>query len=198
MPARSAGRLRGTDPEAATDEAVATPPSKSQRKRDAHDLQELGEALAALSAERVRSLPMPESLRDAVLEFQHTRSHEGRRRQMQYIGRLMRSSPIEPIREAVLEARLGRAQDALALHRLERWREELLAADEAIDRWAVEHPASDLQHLRSLVRSARRDLAPVVDRHGTVVARPADAGARKGRAYRELFRFIKQHLEAAP
>lgn len=168
-------------------------PSKSQRKRDSHEVQKLGEALAELNAERLAALPLPESLRDAVLEYQRTRSHEGRRRQMQYVGRLMRAAPLEPIREAIDSVRLGRAQDSLALHRVERWRDELVASDDTLTRWAEAHPASDLQQLRSLVRAARREVtAPPPP--GTAPERPGVA-ARKGRAYRELFQFIKTHEE---
>ena len=173
-------------------EAEAARPSKSQLKREAHDLQALGEALAELPADRLDALPLPETLLDAVREFQRTRSHEGRRRQMQFIGRLMRSAPIEPIREAVLGVRLGRAQEALALHRLERWREELVADDMAIERFAREFASVDLQVLRSLVRSARREAAPVVDRHGATSRERPGLAERRGRAWRELFQFIKQ------
>jgi ribosome-associated protein len=169
-------------------------PSKSQRKRDSHDLQRLGQALAELSAERLAGVAMPEALRDAILQFQRTRSHEGRRRQMQYVGRLMRSAPLEPIREAIDSVRLGRAQDALALHRIERWRDELVADDAALTRWAEAHPGGDLQQLRSLVRAARRERDQPAP--GTPVDRPG-AAVRRGRAYRELFQFIKSHEESA-
>jgi ribosome-associated protein len=76
---------------------------------------------------------------------------------------------------------LGSARAALALHRAERWRTELLASDEAATRWGAEHPQSDLQQLRQLVRSARRD----------AVATPE---LRSGRAYREMFRFIREPI----
>jgi ribosome-associated protein len=171
-------------------------PSKSQRKRDSHEVQKLGEALAELNAERLAALPLPENLRDAVLEYQRTRSHEGRRRQMQYVGRLMRAAPLEPIREAIDSVRLGRAQDALVLHRIERWRDELVASDDTLTRWAEAHPASDLQQLRSLVRSARREATAPAE-PGTPPER-AGVAARKGRAYRELFQFIKHHEETSP
>jgi len=154
-------------------------PSKTQRKKASHELQDLGEALVALPIERIAALPLDESLRDAVAEYQRTRSHEGRRRQMQYIGRLMRGADAEPIRRAVLEARLGRARDALALHETERWRTELLADDEAVTRFVATHPGADVQQLRALLRNARKDAARTPE-------------ARSGRAFRELFQFIKQ------
>jgi ribosome-associated protein len=159
-------------------EAWAERPSKTQLKKDMHELQALGEALVGLPEDRVTDLPIPESLRDAVAEYRRTRSHEGKRRQMQYIGKLMRKTDVEPIREAVASMHLGRAKDALALHEAERWRVELLADDQALTRWMSEHPASDLQQLRSLIRAARKDAAAVPEQ-------------RSGRAFRELFQFIK-------
>jgi len=157
-------------------------PSKSELKRQAHALQDLGEALLELPDERLATLPMSDTLLDAVRELKRTRSHEGRRRQMQYVGKLMRQADTEPLREAVAALQLGRAQDSLALHRAERWRDELVADDDALTRWVAAHPQSDAQQLRSLVRAARKDAAtPPEQRHG--------------RAFRELFQFIKQAVQ---
>lgn len=177
------GRTAAREPDAAFDDQGR--PSKSQLKRDSHDLQELGEAVAALPDSRLADAPLSEALRDAIKAYHRTRSHEGRRRQMQFIGKLMRGADVEPLREIVAAARLGTARDALRLHETEKWRAELLADDEALTRWAAEHPDSDLQQLRSLIRSARGDAKPdaapgVVPRHG--------------RAFRELFQFIREHL----
>ncbi len=160
-------------------------PSKSALKRLAHDQQTLGEALAALSDAALAAVPMAENLRDAVAEFRRTRSHEGRRRQMQYIGKLMRDADLEPLREAVAGAQLGRAHDALALHRAEQWRGELVADDEALTRWLERHPQTDLQQMRALIRNARKE----------AVLSPEQ---RHGRAWRDLFQFIKPHLAEAP
>jgi ribosome-associated protein len=157
-------------------------PSKSARKRDAHDLQSLGQALVELPPDRLAALPISDSLRSAIDEFRRTRSHEGRRRQMQLIGKLMRNEEVEPLREAVADYKLGGARDALALHQAERWRVELVAGDEAVDRWMAAYPESDRQQLRALVRNARKDstLAPE---------------QRHGRAWRELFQWIKPQLK---
>jgi ribosome-associated protein len=161
-------------------------PSKSQRKRDMHDLQMLGAALAELPPERLAATAMPDSLREAIAEYNRTRSHEGKRRQMQYIGKLMRQADAEPMREAVAAMRLGSARDALALHEAERWRAELVAGDVALERWAQSFPASDLQQLRSLVRAARADAA-------------LGPGERHGRAWRALYQFVKPCVaESAP
>jgi len=154
-------------------------PSKTQRKKASHELQDLGEALVALPESRVQALDIPEGLRDAVHEYRRTRSHEGRRRQMQYIGKLMRGVDTAPIRQAVLDMQLGRAKDSLSLHEAERWRAELIADDAGIGAFVQQFPATDTQQLRSLVRSARKDAALAPEQ-------------RSGRAFRELFQFIKQ------
>jgi ribosome-associated protein len=159
-------------------EPLAERPSKTRRKQDSHDLQVLGAALVELPESRLALLPLGEPLLEAVHAYKRTRSHEGRRRQMQYIGKLMRAVDSEPIRQAVAEAQLGSARDSLALHLAERWRAELIASDDAMTRWIAKHPQSDVQQLRSLVRAARKDAA-------------AQTELRSGRAYRELFQFIK-------
>jgi ribosome-associated protein len=158
-------------------------PSKTRLKKEMHELQALGEALVALPDNRVVDLAISERLRDAVAEYKRTRSFEGKRRQMQYIGKLMRKDDVEPIREAVAAMQLGHAKDSLALHEAERWRVELLASDDALTRWTSEHPGGDLQQLRSLIRAARKDAAAAPEQ-------------RSGRAYRELFQFIKTHTLA--
>jgi ribosomal 50S subunit-associated protein YjgA (DUF615 family) len=115
-------------------------PSKTQLKQQSHDLQKLGQQLADLPAGPARHAEMPESLRDALELYRRTKSHEGRRRQMQYVGKLMRSVDVEPLREAVAAAELGTAQQALQLHEMERWRAELIADDEALTRWMQRPP----------------------------------------------------------
>ena len=178
------GRTPARDPDAAFDEDGR--PSKSQLKRESHDLQELGEAVACLPDARLTATAMPDVLREAIIEYRRTRSHEGRRRQMQYIGKLMRSVDVEPMREAVAAARLGTALDALRLHEAEGWRTALMAGDDALTRWAAAHPAADLQRLRSLLRAARAEAQPDAGR---------GAATRQSRSHRELFLFIRQHLE---
>jgi ribosome-associated protein len=158
-------------------------PSKSELKRRMHDLQDLGAAVAELPTSRLESLRIEDRLRDAIAEFGRTRSHEGRRRQLQYIGKLMKFEDAEALREAVAAYRLGSARDTLALHQAEAWRDLLIAEDDAFERWLAAHPATDTQQMRSLVRSARKE--------------NADPGARRGRAYRELFQMVKRHLAGA-
>jgi len=155
-------------------------PSKTRLKKESHDLQSLGEQLAALSDGQLAGLGLDEQLFDAVNQYKRTRSHEGRRRQMQYVGKLMRRVDVEPIREAVAALQLGHALDSLALHQAERWRVELLAGDDALTAWTAEHPGGDVQQLRSLIRAARKDAAAAPEQ-------------RNGRAFRELFQYIKAH-----
>jgi ribosome-associated protein len=154
-------------------------PSKTRRKQASHELQDLGEALVALPESRIEGLPLSDTLLEAVREYRRTRTHEGKRRQMQFIGKLMRSADIEPIRQAVTDMQLGRAKDALALHEAERWRTELIASDDSVTGFMADHPRADVQHLRNLIRNARRDAALVPEK-------------RSGRAYRELFQFVRQ------
>ena len=128
-------------------------------------------------------LDMPEILRDAIAQYKRTRSFEGKRRQLQYIGKQMRHADEAPLREAVSAYKLGSAKDTLKLHETECWRDELVADDAAATRWAAEFPGSDLQRLRSLNRAARKDAAAAPEQ-------------RNGRGYRELFQFIKPWLGA--
>lgn len=156
--------------------------SKTRLKQASHDLQDLGQAVVGLPTDRLDALPISETLLEAVREFKRTRTHEGKRRQMQYIGKLMRGADTAPIRQAVTDLQLGRAKDSLALHQAERWRAELIADDEAATRWATEHPGTDVQQLRNLIRNARKDAS-------------LSPEERSGRAFRELFQFIRQHSD---
>jgi ribosome-associated protein len=156
--------------------------SKTQAKKASHDLQDLGEAVVALPADRLKDLALDEGLMYAIEQFKKTKTHEGRRRQMQYIGKLMRRTDPAPMQEAVAAMNLGQAKDALTLHQAERWRAELLAEDAALTTWTQAHPQTDLQQLRSLVRSARKDAAAVPEK-------------RSGKAVRDLFKLIRAALQ---
>jgi ribosome-associated protein len=159
----------------------ATTPSKTQLKQQAHELQHLGLALAELGDARLDALHLPQRLREAIDQHRHTRTHEGRRRQLQYVGKLMREVDPAPLREAVAEAKLGSARDTLLLHEAERWRDALLTDDDALTRWLQAHADCDAQRLRSLVRAARREAALPIEQ-------------RKVRSRRELFQFIRPLL----
>ena len=140
-----------------------------------HELQALGAELARLSEAQLESIELPEELREALLEAKHITSHEAKRRQMQYIGRLMRGLDPAPIRARLGEIEGNSAQATARHRRVESWRERLLGEDQALTEFAAEHPGADLQALRTLIRNARKE-----------------AGAGKPpRAYRELFRVLK-------
>lgn len=170
----------------------APKPSKTQLKKVSHDLQALGEALLELPAQKLARLPMPERLLDALNELRRIKNFEGRRRQLQFVGKLMRDVDPEPLREAVAEQRLPSARQTLALHQAEVWRDRLIDGDAALTEWLDAHPADDAQSLRTLVRNARKEAQQAA-------AAQAHDGAveRKGRHYRDLFQHVKSALEAA-
>jgi ribosome-associated protein len=156
------------------------PVSKTRRKREMLDLQSLGAALVALPGSQLNGLGLQSPLLDAVMEAKRITSHEAKRRQLQYIGRLMREVDPEPIRAALAAVEGNSAQAAAAHRRLEALRERLLSDDEALTRFALEHPGADLQELRALIRNARRE----------------QKEGKPPRAFRELFRVLKA-LETA-
>ncbi len=134
------------------------PLSKTRRKHAMEELQSLGEELVALPADRIKKLDIPDDLREAVSMAQRMpRQDEAKRRQMQYIGRLMRSVEIEPIRAALADARGESASETARLHRLERLRTELLTDEKTLQNIATLYPTIDLQHLRSLRRAALKE-----------------------------------------
>src|SRR5574338_87473 len=156
-------------------------PSKTRRKKDMQALQDLGERLVALSNERLAKVPLPDSLADAVRECQRITKHEARRRQMQYIGRLMRGVDPVPI-EAQLETFAGTSKEEVARqHRIERLRLELLEDEGVLHRIADTWPRADLQHLRVLRRNALKEREQ----------------NRPPRAFRELFKVLRE-LDAGP
>ena len=142
-----------------THEEEQAPLSKTKRKQQMEELQSLGEDLVALSFDRVNKIDIPENLREAVREAQRmTRHDEAKRRQMQYIGKIMRSVEVEPIRATLALVRGESASETAKLHRLERLRTELLADEKVLHEIATLYPSIDLQHLRSLRRAAIKEL----------------------------------------
>lgn len=156
-------------------------PSKSQLKRDMTALQDLGEELVELSRERLAKIDMPERLRDAILEAQRITKHEARRRQMQYIGKIMREIDPAPLREAMDEVKGVSAAANARQHRLEKLRTQLMEDEAAFGDVARAYPAADIQHLRQLRRNALKE---------------AEQG-KPPRAFRELFRQLRE-LDGSP
>jgi ribosome-associated protein len=160
------------------------PPSKTQLKAEAGEKQALGEALLTLRADLMAKLDLPEKLLDAINQAKKITNFEGRRRQMQFIGKLMRPLDAEPIRAAIDEQKFGSAELTLSLHLAEQWRDKLLASDEAMSDWLSQYPDTDSQNLRALVRQARKDATP---------EKPG-AAPRHGKAYREIFQLVRQTM----
>ena len=153
------------------------PLSKTQRKQAMEELQALGEELVALPSDRIKKIDIPEDLRDAVSEAQRmTRHNEARRRQMQYIGKLMRNVEVDPIRAALALVRGESASETAKLHRLERLRTELLSDEKVMHEIATLYPSIDLQHLRSLRRSALKE----------------QEQNKPPRSYRAIFQILKE------
>ena len=132
-------------------------PSKTQLKQEMQALQALGEKIIALSnAERAR-LPLSDDMLAAVEETSRIRSHEGRRRHMQYVGKVMRREDLAGIQAAFDEFEQESARRDHAFHRLEKWRDKLIADDTALEAFIAEYPDVDRQSLRQLIRNARAE-----------------------------------------
>ena len=132
-------------------------PSKTRRKTEARELQALGEALVTLNPDQLSRVDMPENLRDAVNEARRMRTHEARRRQMQYIGKLMRNIDPAPIAARLDEWRASSSEATATLHRIEAWRDRLAGDPAAFGEFATAYPKADLQQLRTLVRNVHRE-----------------------------------------
>jgi len=153
--------------------------SKTQRKRDMHALQDLGEALVDLPADRLQQVDLPERLRDAVLEARKITKWGARRRQLQYIGRLMREADAQAIRSQLGRWNQQAAQDNARLHGAEQWRDRLLSDDDTLTELLQRFPQADARQLRTLTRSARQEAAQ----------------SSPPRSARALFRALRELLE---
>lgn len=167
-------------------------PSKTQLKKEMQALQSLGEDLLELTPARLAALALPEKLADALAALRRIHDHEGRRRQVQYVGKLMRGIDPAPLRQALAEQRLPGARETLALHRAEALRDRLIDDDAALAPFIEANPGIDVQHLRALLRQAR------ADRKALAASESAGQAARKSRAYRDLFQLVRQSLAANP
>jgi len=152
--------------------------SRSEKKRRVEELQKLGTALVALAPAQLEALELPDELVAAVRDAQRITSHEARRRQLQFIGKVMRGVDPEPVRAALAQIAGQSAVARVRLRRLEQWRERLIGDDGALTQFASEHAGADLQALRVLIRNARKEIAE----------------HRPPRARRELFRMLRDTL----
>src|SRR5215212_6441098 len=133
--------------------------SKTQRKKHMHELQELGAELVDLNEQQLATIDLPESLLDAVMAARRITKFEARRRQMQYVGKLMRHIDPEPIRERIDAYKAVSREATARLHQLERWRARLLEEESALTEFMTSYPHADAARIRTLVRNAERERA---------------------------------------
>jgi ribosome-associated protein len=153
-------------------------PSKSEAKRQSNELQKLGEQLVDAPRDRVKRVEMPEDVKEAILTCQSITNHEGRRRALQFVGKKMRTLDEEEVAviQRTIDSWKGASKaETAALHALERRREKLLADDKALTQLLEENPELDVQHLRTLIRNARKE----------------QAENKPPKAYREIFQILK-------
>lgn len=151
------------------------PPSKTKIKKQMHDLQDIGKTLTELSNEKLRELDLPEKLLEALTEFKRINKFGAQKRQLQYIGKLMREVETAPILSK-LEAWSGTSRQHTAwLHQVEHWRDRLLEQPDALTELLAAHPDADAQHLRALIRNAQKE---------------KEAG-KPPKSYRELFQVLR-------
>jgi len=155
--------------------AADASPSKTRRKHAMHALQDLGEALVALDPRRLSQLDLPERLVDAVIQARGIRAHEGRRRQIQYIGKLMRTIDPEPLQAALENWAKGPKEENARFAAVERWRDRLLVEPAALNEFVGAYPQADRRHLESLINDAKLERTRGGPPH----------------RYRELFRQLK-------
>ena len=131
--------------------------SKTRRKKQMKDLQDLGAALVELSREQLARIDLPEDLREAVTACRGITKHEGRRRQMQYIGKIMRNIDAGPIAAQLAELEAPSRRQTAVFHVAERWRDEIMGEPGAIERFMKEFPEADANRLRELAEKAREE-----------------------------------------
>ncbi|HEX5806080.1 MAG TPA: ribosome biogenesis factor YjgA [Macromonas sp.] len=165
--------------------------SRTDLKKQSDHLQRLGEQLLTLRKGLLDKLALPDKLLDALVEAKRITNFEGKRRQMQFIGKLMRKldeNTVQAVETALEVQHQGSAQEKQRLHVAEQWRDRLVADDEALTDWLALDADADLQHLRSLVRQARKDAQAKAPEEA------AGKAARHGKAYREIFQIVQATL----
>lgn len=153
--------------------------SKSQRKRDSLAVQKLGERLTQLKPQQLAQIPLNDDLRVAIEELSRIHHREGRRRHLQFIGKLMRNADHEAIEQAYSALQNQGRQQIQEQHLAERWRDRLLGDDpQALQDYIDQHSPEDIQHLRQLVRQALREKQQ----------------QKPPAAERKLFRYLRENL----
>lgn len=156
-------------------------PSKTKQKEAMHALRDLGAELVELSVGQLKRIELPDNIRDAVRECQKITAHGARRRQIQYLGKLMRGVDEEPIRAGLAMLRGESGAETARLHRLERFRERLLADETVLTEIADNWPGIDIQHLRQLRRNAIKE----------------HESGKPPKSYRAIFQILKELEEPA-
>jgi len=132
--------------------------SKSQRKRDLQNLKKLGQALLDFGDDALRQLLLPDVLLDAVITARRIHSNSARKRQMQYIGKLLKDIDLTPVRQAIEDRERQHETHSREFHLLETLRDQLITdGDDALPGVLAHFPHADRQHLRKLARQARRE-----------------------------------------
>lgn len=172
--------------------------TRTDLKKESDALQDLGEALLGLRPKLLERLQLPEKLVDALAEQKRLTNFEAKRRQMQFIGKLMRKldeSQVEAAKAALEEQRTGVSREQTHILVAEQWRDRLIVSDDHLGVWLDQFPATDVQQLRTLMRQVRKDDATAIAK-----AKEAEAKghilppAKKGKAYRELFQLLLAHI----
>lgn len=134
-------------------------PTKSALKRQMTALQKMGETLVDLPEAQLKKIPLENPLLDAIKTARSLKSHEAKRRQLQYIGKLMRNIDAEPIQSALEKVQNKNQQSKAQFHQIERWRDKLIAeGDTALEKLLEQYPDADRQHIRQLMRKAQNDV----------------------------------------
>lgn len=165
-------------------------PSKTQVKREMHVLLDLGKELVKLSPEKLKQLPLSEKLFDAIGDARRNTSREGRRRQIHYVGKLMRSADAVAIRRQIDIWQHGARAETQAMHRLETLRDVLIKDDDALTGFLQEYPNSDVQQLRALIRAARKEAG-----HNAALDPGRDPQRKHYRALYQALKLINDSLD---
>lgn len=178
--------------------------TKTDLKRESDALQDLGKELMTLRSDLFKRLQLSDQLIDALAEAKRITNFEGKRRQMQYVGKLMRKltpEQVAAVKQALDEQRNGSASEKMSLQVAEQWRDRLVVEEAALSIWLEHFPGTDVQQLRSLIRQSRKDIEKAKEQAAAAAAAASpDAEPKevsKGRAYRDLFQLVREQLASA-
>lgn len=177
--------------------------TKTDLKREMDALQDLGKELTTLRSDLFKRLQLPDQLIDALAEARRITNFEGKRRQFQYVGKLMRKlteEQVAAVKQALDEQRNGSPSEKMSLQIAEQWRDRLVLEETALSIWLDHFPDTDVQQLRSLIRQSRKDIEKAKEQAAAAAAASPDTEPKevsKGRAYRDLFQLVREQLASA-